>query len=674
MSTDASVAMSVKDNLSQAVIGMKNSMTAFRSDVTKLEQELKKLNDIQAGTKTRLSAATEEVKAAKKAYQELGDSVDEAQRAAAKANWEQAESNLRSLRQEYNLVERQVRATTREFENMSGVASRAQNRAGGSGAGGIMAQLGQAGAWQMLGQTASQWANALAGSALGSAGGNLFSGALSGAGSGAAIGSMIAPGIGTAVGAALGGAVGLLGGAAQNFESKDSAFKSYVQEAAQGQLEAMQTSITSGSATAAQRELDAIAFNRLVTGGEGGAAFLSDLRDMAAVTPFEYSDLTSMAKNLSIGFGSDPRRILSLMEGIGNAGATVGASANDMQWLATALSRMQSTDLAQLGEINMFQDRGIDVIGMLAKHYGKSEGDIRSMITSGDIAGRDAVDIIQAGLQEFAGAMEQMSRTYSGLQSTLEDAQTEMDNAYGEGYNETRRQGLQEEINWLSGESGAMLQEANRAMGAWQAELENSKEEYIRNAVDEVLNSDEYQRLMDEGSTESMAEAGRMLMEAKVRGMNEYNASEGAELMVQYEIALAENIRDDTRIDEAYWNAGLRKGEAYSLGLAEGGLKDIGAKLAEFDKTTAGQAMSGTGSGFAYGLSRVPYDNYAAILHQGERVLTARQAREMDSGRASGPISVTVTGQWSVRSESDLDAIGLAIANALERKLAAGAR
>ena len=143
MPTDASIAMSVKDNLSQAVIGMKNSMTAFRGDVTKLEQELKKLDDIQARTKTRISDATEEVKAAKKAYQELGDSVSEAQRQAARADWEKAESNLRSLRQEYNLVEKQVRSTTREFETASGVASRAQNRAGGSGAGGIMAQLGQ---------------------------------------------------------------------------------------------------------------------------------------------------------------------------------------------------------------------------------------------------------------------------------------------------------------------------------------------------------------------------------------------------------------------------------------------------------------------------------------------------------------------------------------------------
>lgn len=673
MAIDASVAMSVKDNLSQAVIGMKNSMTAFRSDVKELQKELYTLSNTKASLRVDMSAAQVELKKTKKAYDDLGESATEAERAAAKANWQSAAENLQNIQDQYNLVSKQVRQTTRDIETASGVASRAQNRAGGSGAGGIMAQLGQAGAWQMLGQTAGQWANALAGSALGSAGGNLFSGALSGAGSGAAIGSMIAPGIGTAVGAALGSAVGMLGGAAQNFESKDSSFKSYVQEAAQGQLQEMQTSITSGSATASQRELDAIAFTRLLGDGVGDQ-YLADVRTLGASTPLQYSDLTAMSQAMAPGFANDPSRMLALLTGIGDAGSALGIDASGMSVMAQALSRMQSSGKANLEYLNMFQDRGVDVIGMMAASLGVSSGDIYDMISKGKISGQEAVDMIQEGLGQYSGAMEQMSRTYSGLQSTLEDARTEMDNAYGEGYNDTRKQGLQEEIDWLSGESGAMLQEANRAMGAWQAELENSKEEYIRSAVDEVLNSDDYQKLMDEGSTESMAEAGRMLMEAKVRGMNEYNASEGAELMVQYEIALAENIRDDTRIDEAYWNAGLRKGEAYSLGLAEGGLKDIGAKLAEFDKTTAGQAMSGTGSGFAYGLSRVPYDNYAAILHQGERVLTARQAREMDSGRASGPISVTVTGQWSVRGESDLDAIGLAIANALERKLAAGAR
>ena len=456
---------------------------------------------------------------------------------------------------------------------------------------------------------------------------------------------------------------------------KDSAFKSYVQEAAQGQLEAMQTSITSGSATASQRELDAIAFNRLLGDGEG-TGYLSDLRALGASTPLQYSDLTAMSQAMAPGFANDPSRMLALLTGIGDAGSALGIDAGGMSVMAQALSRMQSSGKANLEYLNMFQDRGVDVIGMMAASLGVSSGDIYDMISKGKISGQEAVDMIQEVLGQYSGAMEQMSRTYSGLQSTLEDARTEMDNAYGEGYNDTRKQGLQEEINWLSGESGAMLQEANRAMGAWQAELENSKEEYIRSAMDEVLNSDEYQQLMNEGSTESMAEAGRMLMEAKVRGMNEYNASEGAQLMVEYEIAMAEKIRDDASTNSAYWDAGYKLGQEFSKGYAaSSGNREqlLSGMPAQWQGAMHGQSPYGTSSN-AYGLSRVPYDNYAAILHQGERVLTARQAREMDSGRASGPVSVTVTGQWSVRSESDLDAIGLAIANALERKLAAGAR
>ena len=668
MAIDASVAMSVKDNLSQAVIGMKNSMTAFRGDVKELQKELYTLSNTKASLRVDMSAAQVELKKTKKAYDDLGESATEAERAAAKANWQSAAQNLQNIQDQYNLVSKQVRQTTRDIEIASGVASRAQNRAGVGAGPGMMAQLGQAGAWQMLGQVAGQWANALVGSALGSSGGNLFSGALSGAGSGAAIGSMIAPGIGTAIGAALGGAVGLLGGAAQNFESKDSAFKSYVQEAAQGQLQEMQTSITSGSATASQRELDAIAFNRLL--GEGvGDQYLADVRALGASTPLQYSDLTAMSQAMAPGFANDPSRMLALLTGIGDAGSALGIDASGMSVMAQALSRMPSSGKANLEYLNMFQDRGVDVIGMMAASLGVSSGDIYDMISKGQISGQEAVDMIQEGLGQYSGAMEQMSKTYSGLTSTLEDARTEMNNAYGEGYNETRKQGLQEEIDWLSGESGAMLQEANRAMGAWQAELENSKEQYVRDAMDAVLNSDEYQALMDEGSTESMAEAGRMLMEAKVRGMNEYNASDGAQLMVEYEIAMAETIRDDASTNSAYWDAGYRKGEAYSEGLGAAILDSV----AEITfPTTAQQPLLGSSS-YAYGLSRVPYDNYAAILHQGERVLTAREAREQDRN-AGASVNVSVTGSWSIRSESDMDAIGAAIADAVERKLMAGAR
>lgn len=682
MSTDASIAMSVKDNLSQAIVGMKNSVTNFRSDITALQNELEQLNATRVQMRMDLSGAKREAQQAKKAFEDLGDSATEAERKAAEADWRKAEENLDNIRQQYDLVSRQVRQTTRDMENASGAISRAENRVGGAGETGVLAALGKAGIINMVGDSAGQWANTLVGSAFGSDVGTVFSSGLSSAVQGAAMGSLAGP-VGTAVGAAIGGAIGLATGGSQIFQQRDEAFKSYVQEATQNQMEELTSSISSGSDTAAQRELDAIAFRKLITGGEGSEAFLSDLTEVAANTPFEYSDLTAISKNLSIGFGSDPSRILSLINGIGNAGATVGASANDMQWLATALSRMQSTDLAQLGEINMFQDRGIDVIGMLAEYYGKGEGDIRSMISGGEIGGRDAVSIIEKGLEQYAGAMDEMAKTFSGLESTLSDAQTELNNAYGEGYNETRKQGLREEINWLSGESGAMMQEANRAMGAWQAELENSKEQYVRDAMEAVMNSDDYKNAMSEGSDEGYAQAGRMLMEAKVRGMNEYNASEGAQLMVEYEIALADTIREDASTNSAYWDAGYRKGQEYSKGLIAGQAASTGFNL--FDQEDAErfneEALNTQDRNWAmlngydekpnaWGLDRVPYDNYPALLHQGERVLTAREAREQDGGRKS-PIQITITGN-SFGAGVSAEEIAQRLADQIELHLAAG--
>ena len=49
-------------------------------------------------------------------------------------------------------------------------------------------------------------------------------------------------------------------------------------------------------------------------------------------------------------------------------------------------------------------------------------------------------------------------------------------------------------------------------------------------------------------------------------------------------------------------------------------------------------------SSHAYGLPRVPYDNYPALLHEGERVLTAQEARAQDAGASAQPIQITITG------------------------------
>ena len=77
------------------------------------------------------------------------------------------------------------------------------------------------------------------------------------------------------------------------------------------------------------------------------------------------------------------------------------------------------------------------------------------------------------------------------------------------------------------------------------------------------------------------------------------------------------------------------------------------------------------GAGHAYGLRRVPYDNYAALLHEGERVLTAREAREQDRGGGAPSITVQVSGN-TFGAGLDEEAVAQHIAEAVWSKVQAG--
>lgn len=708
MAEEVGIVMSLYDRVSPTLKAIAGNSQAFDKTLDDLEESIKSYDKAQdsmvkkyADLKKAMAETDNQVKAAQKSYKKLNDeaskkALDEAidRQTELRRALTETETNLKANSKAYDDLYEQARKAARGIGETEAAARRADNRAGGlAGAAGMISALGKAGLYDMLGDAAGQWAGTLASSALGSSGGSLFSSVLGSAGSGAAIGSMIAPGVGTAVGAAIGAGVGLASGASQIYEGRDSAFQSYVQEAAEGQISERDSAISSGSSVAAQRELDAIAFNKLL--GEGvGDQYLKDLRAMAAETPMEYSDLTAMSRALATGFGSDPQRMLDLMEGIGNAGSAVGVSASDMSVMAQALSRMQSSDKASLEYLNMFQERGVDVIGMLAGSLGVSQGEVYDMISKGSISGTQAVSIIQQGLDQYAGAMDEMSRTFSGLSSTLADAETEMDAAYGEGYNAERAKGLQAQTEWLSGVSGEAQQEANKAIGAWQASLENQKEQFQREALDAVMSgaettlfseeaqkrlndlTNEYQKAQVEGDA---AEMGRALAEARVMALNEYNASEGAQLALESEKALIAGIRADTGLKSDYWDAGYEMGLEYSKGMAAAWadnhpLGESGRAISSSYQDWVRESNTDTlYTPHAAGLDRVPYDNYAALLHEGERVLTAREAREMDQ-ETSSPIQIIVTGSWSVRTDEDVDAIATAILRKAELAQRGGVR
>lgn len=282
------------------------------------------------------------------------------------------------------------------------------------------------------------------------------------------------------------------------------------------------------------------------------------------------------------------------------------------------------------------------------------------MIPKGQIEGGKAAEIIlQAMTDSFAGSMENQSKTFSGLTSTVEGLTQELDNAMGEGYNEGRMAGLQAQRDWLSGESGEAVMEANKAIGAWKAELENSKEQYIRDAVDAMMASDEHQTAKASGDA---AEMGRLIMEAKVQGMNEYNASDGAQLALESEKTLIESIRNDTSLNSEYWQAGYEKSQEFTKGLAAGISSGWGSEVDSMLIDPAGASGWAGASKKAVGIDYVPYDNFPALLHQGERVQTAVEARSERSAH-----TITITGNtFTIREEADVQRVAAELLTQME--------
>ena len=655
---DVSIVIKSTDRFSDAIKTMSHSAKSFSKDMDGMQSKLNALNKTKATLKVDVDKAKAELKSAEKQFAATGESIDDLEE--KRLTFENALQNLRLVSKEAANVEKQMLKTGDAF-------SKTENKASsgfGSQMGGALKTIAAAGGIKMIGDSVSKWANTLVTSTVGSNAGTIFSSLLSGATSGAAMGSLAGP-IGTAIGAAIGGSVGLLNGGNQVFQKQDDAFKSYVQDAYDTVTQEQSSSLTTGSAIAAGRETDRISFATLF--GDAGIAdtYLANLVEMSNNTPFLYDDLTAMSKTLATyKYGAD--EILPVLQTIGDTGAALGMSTSDMTMVATALGRMKSSNKTSLEYLNILNDRGIGAVGMRADAYGVDQGKMYDMISKGKIEGTKAAEIIlQAMTDSFAGSMENQAKTFSGLTSTVEGLTQELDNAMGEGYNEGRMAGLQAQRDWLSGESGKAVQEANKAIGAWKADLENQREAFIRKAVDAMMfENEDYQKAKAEGDA---AEMGRLIMEAKVQGMNEYNASDGAQLALEAEKTLVDTIRNDTSLNQDYWDAGYEKGNWFTKGLAAGvtdGWSITETLTPEEASKDAERLQTLKDLGlYATGIDYVPYDNFPALLHQGERVQTAVEARSEDAG--SGGVQIVMYGT-TIREDADIDRVASALLEKME--------
>ena len=676
--------------LQQATAGLVNANMPLLEQQTKLQSELKfsqkTVNDLQ------------------KAYGEYGDEM-------MKLDLDEAVAEHARLKQELSEVNAQIGANQKTYKEYLETVRKGGLQAGGTSAidtdafGSSLGDvLGGLGIGSMMSDLVGNIASQQISSALGSSMGSAVSGALSSAISGASLGTAIAPGIGTAIGTALGGITGALNGAADMYAEKDDAFIEYYNSliGTYGGLSAGNT--YAGSSIAAGRETDRISFKTLFGDEQAANDYLEDLVDMANRTPFLYDDLVSMSKTLAT-YGYDENSILPVLQTIGDAGAALGMGTGDMTAVAQALGRMKSSDKTTLEYLNMLNDRGIGAVGMLADAFGVSQGDMYGMISKGEISGTEAVKIILDALSRavdkggYAGSMLEQSKTFEGLSSTLEGLRQEVANAAGEGYNTLRGEGIRTEIDSLGGALGDAMKEINTIIGENQARGENLKDEYIREAVSAVLlgeNSglftDKDQATLDKwaamydaaaeryaaGEEKAGLEMQALYENAQMLGQAAYDSSEWAQAEVDVQLEQIEAIRDNTAGLAAATDT-YRMAQEKSKGMAAAYHNALAnMEPADQGEWTKAMADSGVawdyipgqdqGYSFAYGLDRVPYDDYPVLLHEGERVLTAGQARAMDGGGGGSVVQITVSGNNFVGTGEEMaDQIAEILARKLEQ-------
>lgn len=176
-----------------------------------------------------------------------------------------------------------------------------------------------------------------------------------------------------------------------------------------------------GLALAGDMEQTSIAFETMLGSAQEAEAFVRQLWDFAARTPFEFQGLTQSARQL-LAFGFEARDVIPMMTAVGDAVSALGGGAAEIDRVTRALGQMQAKGKVSAEEMMQLAELGVPAWEMLADSIGVSIPEAMTLAEKGAIDARTGIAAILAGMEErFKGSMDRQSTTLLGLWSTLKD-------------------------------------------------------------------------------------------------------------------------------------------------------------------------------------------------------------------------------------------------------------
>lgn len=161
-------------------------------------------------------------------------------------------------------------------------------------------------------------------------------------------------------------------------------------------------------------------FKVMLGNEELAAAKLSELRKMAASTPFALSDLTEGTQTL-LQFGIAADDTTDVLKQLGDISL---GNADKLQTLVRAYGKMSSAQKVTLENVNMMIDAGFNPLNQICDATGESMSDLYKRISDGKVSFSELQAAVEAATSEggqFYNGMLEASQTFSGRMSTLKD-------------------------------------------------------------------------------------------------------------------------------------------------------------------------------------------------------------------------------------------------------------
>src|SRR5690606_13456930 len=142
-----------------------------------------------------------------------------------------------------------------------------------------------------------------------------------------------------------------------------------------------------------QMEQARIGFTTMLGSAERADAFLRDVADFAARTPFEFPELLDAAKRM-LGYGFAAEDVLPIMEAVGDASAGLGMGAAGIDRIILALGQMRAKGKLSAEEMLQLTEAGIPAWEILAEAMNTTTAEIMKMQQKGLIPADRAIQML----------------------------------------------------------------------------------------------------------------------------------------------------------------------------------------------------------------------------------------------------------------------------------------